>query len=141
VVTPFDPTPTLDLQLLAFESDGPNPPVANHIGNDSQNVWFEPYVAADPDHPGHYAVMLLDKDRTHLLVFVTRNSGASRSGPAQLVDGRPGFRDKPAIAFAPDGSQRPAGALRSAGSDLEIRVPRRGLQLRCLGCGRATRRH
>jgi hypothetical protein len=83
---------------------GPNPPVANQIGNDSQNVWFEPYVAADPSHAGHYAVMLLDKDRTHLLVFVTHNSGASWSGPAPMGDGQPGFRDKPAIAFAPDGS-------------------------------------
>ena len=82
---------------------GPNS-VGQHVGNDSQNVWFEPYVAADPSRPGHYAVMVLDKARTHLLVFVTRDSGATWSGPVPLGGGQPGFRDKPAIAFAPDGS-------------------------------------
>ena len=32
---------------------GPNS-AGQHIGNDSQNVWFEPYVAADPSHAGRY---------------------------------------------------------------------------------------
>ena len=82
---------------------GPNS-AGQHIGNDSQNVWFEPYVAADPSHAGRYAIMLLDKRRTHLLVFVTRDSGAHWSRPARLGRGQPGFRDKPAIAYAPGGS-------------------------------------
>lgn len=90
--------------LYSFSPSNPLGPnsAGQHIGNDSQNVWFEPYVAADPSRPGHYAVMLLDKDRTHLLVFVTSDSGATWRGPASLGGGEPGFRDKPAIAFAPD---------------------------------------
>ena len=92
--------------IYSFSPSNPTGPnsAGQHVGNDSQNVWFEPYVAADPSRSGHYAVMLLDKNRTHLLVFVTRDAGATWSAPARLGGRQPGFRDKPAIAFAPDGS-------------------------------------
>jgi hypothetical protein len=82
---------------------GPNS-IAGLIGNDSQTVWFEPYVAADPSHRGRFAIMILDDTRTELLVFVTDNFGATWGAPAVLGRGQPGFRDKPAIAYAPDGS-------------------------------------
>jgi hypothetical protein len=92
--------------IYSFSLSNPTGPnsAGQHVGNDSQNVWFEPYLAADPSNAGRFAVMLLDKDRTHLLVFVTRNSGASWSRPARLAGGQPGFRDKPSLAYAPDGS-------------------------------------
>jgi hypothetical protein len=62
-----------------------------------------PYLAADPAHPGHYAIMLLDATDTELLVYETVDFGASWVGPAVLRNG-PDQVDKPGMAFGPSGA-------------------------------------
>ena len=74
------------------------------IGNDSQAVWFEPYVAADPTRRDHFAVMVLDAaTRTRLLVYQTFDGGDTWSGPRSLGDGVHRI-DKPAMAYGPSGA-------------------------------------
>jgi hypothetical protein len=65
---------------------------------------FEPYTAADPSRPGRYAVMAFDATQTHLLVYVTDDSGGSWLGPAVLAEPGGQKRYDPWIAFGPTGA-------------------------------------
>ena len=72
--------------------------------SDDPTVLFEPYVAADPSHRGRYALMILDATRTHLLVYVTADSGRSWSPPATLAEDGGHGRWNPWIAYGPSGA-------------------------------------
>jgi hypothetical protein len=64
----------------------------------------QPYTAADPSRPGRYAVMVLDKMQTRLLVYVSEDTGQHWTGPAvHSVAGRT-LLERPWIAYSPSGS-------------------------------------
>jgi hypothetical protein len=69
-----------------------------------QSTLFEPYTAADPSRAGRYAVMVFDPSQTHLLVFVTADSGVHWRGPARLAEPGGVKRYLPWIAFGPTGA-------------------------------------
>lgn len=80
------------------------PGVTPEIGNqNNQTEWYEPYIAADPVHAGHYAIMVVDPTGTEMSVFETQDSGASWSGPTVLRNGSDQV-NKPAMAFGPSGA-------------------------------------
>ena len=88
---------------LSFLTGDPNGWAAQALVVDSQSVWFEPYVAADPSRAGRFAVMILDARRKHLLVYQTTDAGRTWRGPAALGDSVHRV-DKPAIAYGPTGA-------------------------------------
>jgi hypothetical protein len=69
-----------------------------------QSTLFEPYTAADPSRPGRYAVMIFDPAQARLLVYVTRNYGATWQGPARLAESAAGKRYLPWIAYGANGA-------------------------------------
>jgi hypothetical protein len=75
----------------------------NVLGGE-QSELFEPYTAADPAYPGHYAVMVEDRDMSRLLVWTTRDGGASWEGPAPLSDPFGTQRHLPWLAIGPTGA-------------------------------------
>jgi hypothetical protein len=74
------------------------------IVSTEQSTLFEPYVAADPSRAGRYAVMVFDAAQTHLLVYVTPDSGAHWRGPARLAERGGVKRYLPWIAYGPSGA-------------------------------------
>lgn len=65
---------------------------------------FEPYTAADPSRPGHYAVMFFDASQTHLEVYVTADSGASWQSATLAEPGAGVERWLPWIEYGPSGA-------------------------------------
>lgn len=65
---------------------------------------FEPYTAADPSHPGRYAVMILDPAQRQLLVYMTHDSGVTWLGPARLAEPGGQTHYDPWIAYGPTGA-------------------------------------
>jgi len=102
-VTPQIKTLTADNATSFFAGTDPHDWVAQFLAVDNQSVWFEPYVAADPSTAGRYAIMVLDGSRTELLVYQTKDSGRSWTGPVVLGDGIHRV-DKPAMAYGPLGA-------------------------------------
>jgi hypothetical protein len=78
--------------------------VPNSITTLDASLLFQPYVAADPSHPGRYAVMVFDAVESHLLVYVTSDSGAGWHGPARLAEPGGAKRYDPWIAYGPSGA-------------------------------------
>jgi hypothetical protein len=70
----------------------------------SSSLAFEPYLAQDPSRPGRYAVMVFDPSQTHLLVYVTSDSGRSWSRAARLAEPGGVARWVPWIAYGPGGA-------------------------------------
>jgi len=80
-----------------------------------QSQLFEPYTAADPAHPDHYATMVETRDLSSLLVWTTRDGGRVWDGPARLTDPFGTQRHLPWLAIGPTGA---LGALwRSTAAD------------------------
>jgi hypothetical protein len=75
----------------------------NVLGGE-QSELFEPYTAGDPARPGHYAVMVEDRDMSRLLVWTTRDGGRSWEGPAPLTDPFGTQRHLPWLAIGPTGA-------------------------------------
>src|SRR3954451_5475840 len=82
----------------------PLPPALGNVEGGEQSALFEPYLAGDPVHPGHYAVMIGDADFSHLLVWTTRDSGETWEGPARLADSSGARRHLPWLAIGPTGA-------------------------------------
>src|SRR3954470_113199 len=82
----------------------PLPPALGNVQGGEQSALFEPYTAGDPVHPGHYAVMIGDADFSHLLVWTTRDGGATWEGPAKLSDDGGTQRHLPWLAIGPTGA-------------------------------------
>jgi hypothetical protein len=78
--------------------------VPNSITTLDASLLFQPYLAADPSHPGRYAVMVFDAAEQHLVVYVTSDSGASWQGPARLAEPGGAKRYDPWIAYGPGGA-------------------------------------
>jgi hypothetical protein len=76
----------------------------NWITTLDASLLFQPYVAADPSRRGHYAVMVFDPAETHLLVYVTSDSGRTWEGPATLAEPDGSRRYDPWIAYGPAGT-------------------------------------
>ena len=70
----------------------------------SSSLAFMPYLAQDPSRPGRYAVMVFDTAQTHLLVYVTSDSGRTWSKPAVLAEPGGVKRWIPWIAYGPTGA-------------------------------------
>jgi hypothetical protein len=60
-------------------------------------------VSADPGRRGRYAISLLSSDRTHVLVLVTNDSGATWSGPVTVPENASGVDFKQWMAYGPTG--------------------------------------
>ena len=105
VVTGHVPIPAAGLEDTAS---------GNLLGGE-QSQLFEPYVAADPVRPDHYAVMVEGADMTRLLVWTTSDAGRTWHGPARLTDPYGTQRHLPWLAIGPTGA---VGAMwRSTAAD------------------------
>jgi hypothetical protein len=94
---------TFERHVVARAPVPPAPGNTNPTGGE-QSMLFEPYVAGDPVHPGHYAVMIGDADFSHLLVWTTRDAGETWDGPAKLSDDGGAQRHLPWLAIGPTGA-------------------------------------
>jgi hypothetical protein len=62
-----------------------------------------PALAADPSHPGRFAVMSLNEGSTEMLIYVTADYGKTWKGPVR-AGGTPGATiNRPDIAYSPRG--------------------------------------
>jgi hypothetical protein len=83
------------------------PALGAHVLNPlaiSSSLAFEPYLAQDPSRPGRYAVMVFDSAQTHLLVYVTTDSGRTWSAAARLAEPGGLQRWLPWIAYGTGGA-------------------------------------
>ena len=78
--------------------------VPNTVTTLDASLLFQPYLAADPSRPGRYALAVFDTSETHLLVYVTSDSGATWRGPARLAEQGGAKRYDPWIAYGPTGA-------------------------------------
>jgi hypothetical protein len=62
-----------------------------------------PFVTADPNQPGHFALAILDSTGTENQVYTTRDGGATWHGPTLVAEAPANLRFKPWIAFGPSG--------------------------------------
>lgn len=60
-----------------------------------------PFLAADPNQPGHFALTILDSSGTGNQVYTTRNTGRTWHGPTTVGEAPPSVRFKPWISFGP----------------------------------------
>jgi hypothetical protein len=82
----------------------------------SASAPFGVYLAGDPAHAGHYAVAV-PGDGDNLLIYATRNSGASWSHTQVAVG-----TDRPWVAFSPDGTLGVMGRVATADGGQDIRA-------------------
>lgn len=62
-----------------------------------------PGLAADPSHPGRFAVLSVSQSNSEMLVYVTDDSGRSWKGPIKAGDVPDTQVRKPDIAYSPKG--------------------------------------
>jgi hypothetical protein len=62
-----------------------------------------PFITADPNEPGHFALTILNATSTQNQVYVTRDGGTTWRGPALVGEAPPNPRFKPWISFGPSG--------------------------------------
>jgi hypothetical protein len=61
-------------------------------------------LAADPTTKGHFTVAVLNGTSSRFLVYQTRDSGTTWSGPTEVFDSGPAFvKQRPWMAYSPDG--------------------------------------
>ena len=62
-----------------------------------------PFVAADPNAKGHFAVTIFDSTGTENQVYTTNDNGATWSGPALVGESFPDQQFKPWLSYGPGG--------------------------------------
>ena len=62
-----------------------------------------PFVAADPNAKGHFAVTIFDATGTENQVYTTSDNGATWSGPALVGESFPDQQFKPWLSYGPGG--------------------------------------
>ena len=62
-----------------------------------------PFVAADPNARGHFAVTIFDATGTENQVYTTANNGATWSGPALVGESYPDQQFKPWLSYGSNG--------------------------------------
>jgi hypothetical protein len=85
-------------EVTVFESGVENPTASN------PNDQVQPYVAADPSRKDHYALMVLDKEETKLLVYRTTDSGRHWRGPVVVAVSGATLLERPWLAYGPNGA-------------------------------------
>ena len=78
-------------------------PYLSPLITDSPSVELGPYGAADPAHPGRFAVAYADRSHAHLLVYETSDSGRRWTGPVTIGVAKTEV-DRPWISFGPTGA-------------------------------------
>ena len=68
------------------------------------NKQLSPYISADPDTKGHFALTVLDATGTMSQVYVTHDSGKTWHGPTLVGEAPANQRFKPWLSYGPGGT-------------------------------------